>query len=62
MSFGVVINGPEGVVLASDSRATLTSDRSDEDPPLPVNFDSATKLPPSRRPTTLSAPSPMGRR
>jgi len=43
MSLGVAILGPEGVVLAADSRITLTAERPGA-PPLPVNFDSATKL------------------
>lgn len=43
MSLGVAILGPEGVVLAADSRITLTAERPDA-PPLPVNFDTATKL------------------
>ena len=43
MSLGVVIKGPEGVVLASDSRVTLTAERPGI-PPLHVNFDNATKL------------------
>jgi len=43
MSLGVVIKGPEGVVLASDSRVTLTAEPKGR-PPLPVNFDNATKL------------------
>ncbi|HEY44262.1 MAG TPA: hypothetical protein G4O11_09805 [Anaerolineae bacterium] len=43
MSLGVVIKGPEGVVLAADSRVTLTAERKGS-PPLPINFDNATKL------------------
>lgn len=43
MSLGVVIKGPEGVVLSSGSRVTLTATREDS-PPIPVNFDNATKL------------------
>jgi hypothetical protein len=43
MSLGVAVLGPEGVVLAADSRITLTAERPDA-PPLPVNFDTATKL------------------
>lgn len=43
MSLGVVVQGPEGVVLASDSRLSLTAQRKGG-PPLPVDFDNATKL------------------
>ncbi|MFP3896729.1 MAG: hypothetical protein ACLFV5_07845 [Anaerolineales bacterium] len=43
MSLGVAVLGPEGVVLAADSRLTLTAHRPDGTQ-LPVNFDSATKL------------------
>ncbi len=43
MSLGVVIKGPEGVVLAADSRVTLEARKKDS-PPIPVNYDNATKL------------------
>ena len=43
MSLGVVIKGPEGVVLAGDSRVTLTSLLPDQTP-IHVNFDNATKV------------------
>lgn len=43
MSLGVVIKGPEGVVLAADSRVTLTAVPPGGQPLL-VNFDNATKL------------------
>jgi len=43
MSLGVTIKGPEGIVLATDSRVTLQAQRASESP-LPVNFDNATKL------------------
>lgn len=43
MSLGVVIKGPEGIVLAADSRVTLTAERSGSTP-IQVNFDNATKL------------------
>lgn len=43
MSLGVVIKGPEGIVLAADSRVTLEAQRAGG-PALPVNFDNATKL------------------
>ncbi len=44
MSLGVVIKGPEGVVLACDSRVTLSAQKKDGTPPISVNFDNATKL------------------
>lgn len=43
MSLGVVIKGPEGVVLAADSRVTLGA-RQPDGTQLLVNFDNATKL------------------
>jgi len=43
MSLGVVIKGPEGVVLAADSRVTLEA-KHGEAPPILVSFDNATKL------------------
>ena len=43
MSLGVVIKGPEGVVLAVDSRVTLEARIGDQSP-LPVNFDNTSKL------------------
>jgi hypothetical protein len=43
MSLGVVIKGPEGVVLATDSRVTLEAQKKGG-PPIPVNYDNATKL------------------
>lgn len=43
MSFGIAIKGAEGVVLAADSRVTLTAQREGQ-LPLAVNFDNATKL------------------
>ena len=43
MSLGVVVKGPEGVVLAADTRVTLVAQRKDS-PPLLVNYDNATKL------------------
>ena len=43
MSLGVVVKGPEGVVLAADTRVTL--DRAvGSGPPVRVNFDNASKL------------------
>ena len=43
MSLGIVIKGPEGIVLAADSRVTLTATRPGN-PPMEINFDNATKL------------------
>ena len=43
MSLGVVVKGPEGVVLAADTRITLSAQRQGS-PLLHVNFDNATKL------------------
>ena len=43
MSLGVAIKGPEGVVLAADSRVTLGAQHRDG-PRFVVNFDNATKL------------------
>lgn len=42
MSLGIVIKGPEGLVLASESRITLTAD--DGKNKIPVNFDNAKKV------------------
>ena len=45
MSLGVVIKGPEGIVLAADSRVTLEAKLGNgKSPPIMVNFDNATKL------------------
>ncbi|MBI2843324.1 MAG: hypothetical protein HYX78_07985 [Armatimonadetes bacterium] len=45
MSLGVVIKGTEGLVLAAESRVTLTvTAQNPGPPPLHVNFDNATKL------------------
>lgn len=43
MSLGIVIKGPEGLVLAAESRVTLSA-KSDDGQQLHVNFDNATKL------------------
>lgn len=43
MSLGIVIKAPEGLVLAAESRLTLTA-QSPNAHPLHVNFDNATKL------------------
>ncbi len=47
MSLGIVVKGSEGLVLAADSRVTLTAQMAQPDGAmlhLPVNFDNATKL------------------
>jgi hypothetical protein len=51
MSLGIVVKGTEGIVLAADSRVTLTAIMQTPGAPsnapqfqLPVNFDNATKL------------------
>jgi hypothetical protein len=47
MSLGIVVKGSEGIVLAADSRVTLTAILNQPGQPsmqLPVNFDNATKL------------------
>ena len=43
MSLGIVIKGPEGLVLAAESRLTLTATPPNA-PPLHVGFDNATKV------------------
>lgn len=43
MSLGLAIAGPEGLVLAAESRVTLTATAPGQ-PPLHVNYDNATKL------------------
>jgi len=43
MSLAIVIKGPEGVVLAADSRITLEA-RRPEGTSIAVNFDNASKL------------------
>jgi hypothetical protein len=43
VSLAIAIKGPEGIVLAADSRVTLEAHRGSA-PPLPVHFDNATKL------------------
>lgn len=44
MSLGVVVKGPEGIVLAADSRVTLDVAGPGLSHPIQVNFDNATKL------------------
>jgi len=43
MSLGIVIKAPEGLVLAAESRVTLTTQQPSSIP-IHVNFDNATKL------------------
>ena len=43
MSLGVVVKGPEGIVLAADTRITLNA-QGPQQQSLSVNFDNATKL------------------
>lgn len=43
MSLGIVVKGPEGLVLAADSRVTLEKHQEGQ-PSILVNFDNATKL------------------
>ena len=44
MSLGIVFKGPEGIVLAADSRVTLTAENKKTNTRLPAYFDNATKL------------------
>ena len=44
MSLGVIVKGPEGIVLAADSRVTLEAMGPGMKQPIHVNFDNATKL------------------
>ena len=44
MSLGIAIKGPEGIVLASDSRATIVAQESKDKPSFEVHFDNASKL------------------
>lgn len=46
MSLGIAFKGPEGIVLAADSRVTLTAEmqHGEEKMMLPSTFDNATKL------------------
>lgn len=43
MSLGIAIKGPEGIVLAADSRVTLTAAQPGMGP-IPITFDNVTKL------------------
>ncbi|MGF1473393.1 MAG: hypothetical protein ACFB50_16860 [Rubrobacteraceae bacterium] len=44
MSLGIAFKGPEGIVLAVDSRVTLTVHHSDTNASHPAYYDNATKL------------------
>ena len=44
MSIGVIIKAPEGLVLASESRTTVTVTNNDDKTTFPVHFDNTTKL------------------
>lgn len=47
MSLGIAFKGPEGIVLAADSRVTLNAQQSQPNGPailIPATFDNATKL------------------
>lgn len=44
MSLGIVFKGPEGLVLAADSRVTLTAQPPGQNVQIPVSYDNATKL------------------
>lgn len=43
MSLGILIKAPEGIVLAAESRVTLTAENSQKEK-MHVNFDNATKI------------------
>ncbi|MBI4524806.1 MAG: hypothetical protein HY695_13465 [Deltaproteobacteria bacterium] len=44
MSLGIAFKGPEGIVLAADSRVTLTAQVQGQNVQIPVTYDNATKL------------------
>ncbi len=46
MSLGMIFKGPEGIVLAADSRVTLNATIPNSNPliQIPATFDYATKL------------------
>ena len=44
MSLGIVFKGPEGIVLAADSRVTLTAQIAGQNAYIPATYDNATKL------------------
>ena len=44
MSLGIAFKGPEGIVLAADSRVTLTAQPTGTNTMLQVHYDNATKL------------------
>ena len=44
MSLAVVVKGPEGLVLAADTRITVSAQREGTPGPIVVNYDNATKV------------------
>src|SRR5215213_6364221 len=44
LSLGIAFKGPEGIVLAADSRVTLTAQQAGTNTVLPAYYDNATKL------------------
>ena len=44
MSIGIAFKGPEGIVLAADSRVTLTGQRPNSNVLVEAHYDNATKL------------------
>ena len=44
MSLGIAFRGPEGVVLAADSRVTLYTQIPGQNLSIPSTYDNATKL------------------
>lgn len=52
MSLGIVVKGPEGLVLAAESRVTLTAGMGASQQQVHVNFDNATKLLSFSKPNT----------
>ena len=44
MSLGIAFKGPEGIVLAADSRVTLTGQRPNSNLLVEAHYDNATKL------------------
>lgn len=44
MSLGIAFKGPEGIVLAADSRVTLMTQLAGQNILLPATYDNATKM------------------
>ena len=44
MSLGIAFKGPEGIILAADSRVTLMAQLAGQNIAIPSTFDNATKL------------------